>query len=84
MPLPYVGHSGGIWCGTAAVPLTPGFRVASLASYYDAYVVGPASQATGLHYQFPNVTLMAIWVPDLTILGAAYKAFTLVPISPAS
>jgi hypothetical protein len=80
---PGVGPSipPGVTAGQAnAVPLTPGIRVASLASYYDAYVVGPTSQKTGLHYQFPNVTIMAIWAPDLTILGAAYKAFTLVPI----
>ena len=80
---PGVGTSipPGVTAGQAnAVPLTPGFRVGSLASYYDAYVVGPGSQSTGLHYQLPNVTIMATWAPDLTILGAAYKAFTLVPI----
>ena len=80
---PGVGPSipPGVTAGQAnAVPLTPGLRVASLASYYDAYVVGPASQATGLHYQFPNETIMVTWASDQTILGAAYKAFTLVPI----
>jgi hypothetical protein len=75
----------GVTAGQAnAVPLTPGFRVASLASYYDAIVVGPNGQPTGLRNQFPNETIMVTWAADWTILGAAYKAFTLVPITGAS
>jgi hypothetical protein len=80
---PGVGPSipPGVTAGQAnAVPLTPGWRVASLASYYDAFVVGPNSQKMGLHYQFPNDTIMVTWAADWTILGAAYKAFTLVPV----
>jgi hypothetical protein len=80
---PGVGPSipPGVTAGQAnAVPLTPGLRLGSSASYYDANVVGPASQATGLRNMFPNDTIIVTWAPDLNILGAEYKAFTLVPI----
>jgi hypothetical protein len=71
----------GVTAGQAnAVPLPPGFVLAAFTSYYDANTVGPTSQSLGLRNRFANETVLATWVPDLQILGAAYKSFILVPI----
>jgi hypothetical protein len=70
----------GITLGQAnAVPLTPGWRLASRSTYYDANVIGNDFQPTGLRYLAASEVVIVTWVPDLKILGAGYKAFVVAP-----
>ncbi|MBV8193226.1 MAG: transporter [Alphaproteobacteria bacterium] len=72
----------GITLGQAnAVPLTPGFRLASRTTYNDATALGPDSAPTGLRQYSTAELVLLTWVPDWKVLAADYKIFTVLPFA---
>ncbi len=70
----------GITLGQAnAVPLSPGWRIASRSSYADSLVLGNDLKPTGLRYMAASEIALVTWVPDVKVLGAGYKAFVTAP-----
>jgi hypothetical protein len=72
----------GITLGQAnAVPLAPGFRLASRTNYNDAVLLDNNGLPTGLRFYTPSEIVIATWVPDWKLLGGGYKAFVVAPFA---
>ncbi len=72
----------GITLGQAnAVPLTPGFRLASRTTYNDSTVVGNDGAPTGLRLYTPAEIVLATWVLEGKVLEGSYKMFVVAPFA---
>lgn len=59
----------GVTLGQAnAVPLDPGFRLATRTTYNDAIALGKDGQELGLRYHIANEIVLLTWVPDWKLL----------------
>jgi hypothetical protein len=79
---PNVGlnYPPGLTLGIAnAVPLSPGLRISSRATYGDSILVGNNGQPTGYRFNVATDTVMVTWAPGWELFGASYKTFVLAP-----